>query len=194
MNPFYIVDAACTIKHSSPENDRADRSALLVIDMQEDFLSPRGRLPVEPAAVSSLVESVNHAIAEAAAGGIPVIHIVNRFPAARLSNLFRNFAAIEGSAGAAIDERVSVGTAPVLSKRRGDAFSNPALGALLTRQGVNRVILAGVHANGCVLATARGALRRGYVAGVLSGCVASRSRRATQRALGKMERIGVSIT
>ena len=182
------------MKHSHPENDRADRPAMLVIDMQEDFLSPRGRLPVEQAAVFSLIESLNHAIAEAAAGGMPVIHIINRFPAGRFSNIFRNFAAIEGSAGAAMDERVSIGAAPVLPKHRGDAFSNPALGALLLRHGVNRVILAGVHADGCVLATARGALRRGYGAAVLSGCVASRSRRTTQRALGKMERIGVSIT
>ena len=174
-----------------PEGDQKMRSALLVIDMQNDFLRPEGRLPVDKSAVVALIESVNSAIAEATFRGISVIHIVNRFPARSLTNLFRNFAAIEGSDGASIDARIHIGPAPVLPKRKGNAFSNPALGELLARESITRVLLAGVHANGCVLATARGALRKGYSVGVLSGCVAARTQRVTQRSLLKMAKLGV---
>jgi nicotinamidase-related amidase len=102
-------------------------------------------------------------------------------------------AAIEGSDGAKIDARVQTDNFPVLPKNKGDAFSNPALGELLTRESIDRVFLAGVHTTGCVLATARGAVRRGYGVAVLSQCVASRSSRATRRALEKMAKLGVEI-
>jgi hypothetical protein len=49
------------------------------------------------------------------------------------------------------------------------------------------------QANGCVLATARGALRKGCSVGVFSSCVASRTLRVTQRSLDRMAKLGVTV-
>ena len=122
-----------------------------------------------------------------------MVHIANEFRRLSLANMFRKFAAIEGSAGAALDARVHRDGARYLAKRHDDAFTNPELPALLAREGIRTVLVAGVFANGCVRATARGAIAHGYRAVVLSDCVASRSDRSTSRALSSMRSLGASV-
>jgi nicotinamidase-related amidase len=168
-------------------------SALLVIDMQVDFLDHAGRMPVDRARAHDLIDHVNAAIAEAQACGALVVHIGNAFPRGSVANLFRKFAAIAGSPGAALDQRVRHDGIPYVAKRHGDAFTNPELHAMLSRAGIRRVLLAGVFANACVRATARGALAHGYQVRVLSDCVASSSDRSTARALAAMRAMGADV-
>jgi len=175
--------------------DKEDSSstALLVIDMQVDFLSDEGRLPVDLARVFDLISSVNTAIASCQARGISVVHIGNEFPRFSVANVFRRFAAIQGTPGAALDPRVRRQGTRYFPKRKSDAFTNPELPALLSRMGIRTLLLAGVFAGGCVRATARGAIARGYHAVVLADCVASRSDRSTSRALQDMRAVGASV-
>ena len=168
-------------------------TALLVIDMQVDFLSDTGRLPVDRARVDELIARVNRAIEECRRRGLLVVHIANEFPRRSIANMFRKFAAIEGSAGAALDNRVRREGTRYLAKRHDDAFTNPELPALLEREGIRTVLVAGVFADGCVRATARGAIAHGYRAVVLADCVASRSDRSTNRALASMRSFGASV-
>jgi nicotinamidase-related amidase len=169
------------------------QTALLVLDMQNDFLRADGKRPVDVAQVPALIEHVNAAIAEAGARGIAVVHIANEFPRRSLLNLLRSFCAIAGSDGAKLDDRVCRDGAAYVPKERGDAFTNPALEALLAERGVRHVVLAGVFADHCVLSTARGAIARGYRVSVLARGVAGASRRATTRGLHAMEALGATI-
>jgi nicotinamidase-related amidase len=190
--PRRVIKVETMNEHRLPI-ESPSTTALLVIDMQVDFLHEQGRLPVDRTRVPALVDSVNAAITEAQDRGALVVHIGNEFPRLSLVNVFRKFAAIAGSPGAALDARVKHTGMPYLAKRRGDAFTNPELHALLGRAGTRRVLLAGVFANACVRSTARGALAHGYEVHVLPDCIASGSERSTTRALQAMRTMGAAI-
>src|SRR5450432_320576 len=68
--------------------DTPSTTALLVVDMQVDFLDEKGRLPVDRTCVPHLVEHVNAAIAEAQARGALVVHVGNEFPRGNIANIF----------------------------------------------------------------------------------------------------------
>ncbi|MFT7624106.1 MAG: nicotinamidase-related amidase [Myxococcota bacterium] len=174
---------------------RADstHSAVLLVDLQVDFLSARGRLPVAQSAVPPLLEWVEAVVAEAHEIGVRVVHIVNRYPRWSIGNLFRKFAAIEDSPGAEIDERVPQTDAdPVFTKTRADAFSNPELHTWIREHGIERLLVMGVYADACVRRTVEGALARGIAVTVPRQAVASRSDAAVDRGLRAITRAGAT--
>jgi nicotinamidase-related amidase len=164
----------------------AARRALLLIDFQRDFLRDDGRMPIAADQREPVIAAANRAVVAAKARGDAVIAIGNEFPRGDWGNFFRRFAALVGSDGA-------IEGARYFAKWRGDAFCNPDLGVWLNALGVRELTLAGVYAGGCVSATARGALARGYSVAVLSDAVADRSDAARARALKRFERAGATI-
>lgn len=172
----------------------AARTALLLLDLQVDFLQPNGRLPVAQDQVPGMLEATNRAIRAAGAREMEVIYIGNEFSRWDIpANWFRNYAAIRDQPGTRIDERVLVINDRYFPKCRGNAFSNPRLGEFLQSRNVRHVILAGVYANACVQFTALGALRQGYRVTVLRDAVAAANGRKRETALQRMQRRGVEI-
>jgi nicotinamidase-related amidase len=167
-------------------------TALLVLDMQRDFLRADGRYPVDRGQAEQVIAAVNRLISLARKRGWPTMAIVNAYAWWDPNNLTRNFAAVAGSPGGAIDPRVQL-AAPTFSKREPNAFSNPDLLKRLRDLGVRRVIIAGVYADACVAATARGALRVGLTPIVIADAVASRSEAARTRALTTLKGAGVGV-
>jgi nicotinamidase-related amidase len=176
-----------------PKSFRTDpaHSAVLLVDLQVDFLRAEGRLPVAPGFVSPLLECAEAVVIEAREAGVRVVHIANAFPRWSVGNLFRKFAAIQDSPGAALDDRVSRGDdEPVFTKARSDAFSNPQLESWIHQHGIERLLVLGVYADGCVRRTAEGALHRGIAVIVPRAGVASRSTVAVDRGLRAIRRAG----
>jgi len=169
----------------------AARGALLLIDFQRDFLCDDGRMPVDADQREPVVAAANRAAAKA--HGDAVIAIGNEFRRGDWTNLFRRFAALAGSEGARWDERVAIDGAPYFAKWRGSAFCNPDLAVYLRGLGVEEIALAGVYAGGCVSATARDALARGFRVTVLSDAVADRNGAARARALKRLKHAGATI-
>ena len=146
-----------------PDSFCADptHSAVLLVDLQVDFLDADGRLPVEQSAVPPLLKCVEAVVAEAHEVGVPIVHIVNAFPRWSIANIFRKFAAIEGSPGAAIDDRVPRSEAePIFTKARSDAFSNAELETWMREHEIERILVLGVYADACVRRTVEGAVAR----------------------------------
>ena len=168
-------------------------SAVLLVDLQVDFLNAEGRLPVAQSAVPPLLECVGAVVAEAHEVGVPVVHIVNEYPRRSISNLFRKFAAIKDSPGAAIDERVPRSEAdPIFTKARSDAFSNPELDCWIREHEIERLLVLGVYADACVRRTVEGALARGIAVTVPRDGVASGSAAAVDRGLRAITRAGAT--
>jgi nicotinamidase/pyrazinamidase len=165
---------------------QASGTALLVLDMQLDFLSATGKFPVDKDQAHDVTDVVNMLLAGAKDRGWTPIVIVNSYSAWDFFNLFRNRAAIEGSSGAALDPRVNVGDAPYFTKRVGNAFSNPALVDYLRTHEIGHVIIAGVYAEACVTSTAEGAVRHGLTPIVVANAVASRSDKRREAALSSL--------
>lgn len=170
-------------------------SAVLLLDLQFDFLDERGKMPVTRHAADAVICAANAILAgQALQGALPVL-IVNRFPPTeRVANLFRRGAAVEGSAGAELDARVGpVHGVPVFAKRQASAFSNPELAAFLRGRGVDRVFVCGVMAEACVRATVASARRNGFHAYVLEDAIATRMPWLQRMALWAMERAGAKV-
>jgi nicotinamidase-related amidase len=148
--------------------------ALLLVDFQYDFLASSGRMPVGEENARRVIDIANSMAALFEKRGCPIVFIHNQFKASDvIRNFFRRHAAIEGSAGSRPDSRVQVRGARFVEKSRRSAFSNPDLAAYLKMAGIDHVILCGVYAEGCVLATALDAQKSGLQVTVLSDGIAS---------------------
>jgi len=170
------------------------RTALLLIDFQEDFLAPAGRMPVDQGQVESVIKAAHQAVAEAQRDGDLIVKVGNEFRRSDvIGNAFRHGAAIQGSPGAAWDGRIDPSGAIYVPKWKADAFCNPDLAKVLDEAGVGTVRLAGLYAKACVSATARGALKRGLSVQVIGDATACSSDRSRQDALDKLRRKGIEI-
>ncbi|PKA59059.1 hypothetical protein AXF42_Ash001152 [Apostasia shenzhenica] len=144
-------------------------TAMLVIDMQNDFILPEG--PMYVAGGKAIVPAVIHAVSVARDRGIPVIWVVREHdPFGRDVEVFRrNLYAngkgptVEGSKGAELVE----GLAPIfgeykLVKTRFSAFFNTNLNSLLQSTGINSLVIVGVQTPNCIRQTVFDAVASNY--------------------------------
>jgi nicotinamidase-related amidase len=169
------------------------KTALLILDIQQDFTGPDARMPVNSAQADSMICHINELVDARAANGLDPVYIVNEFPRNNIANFFRRFAAIKGSAGAAFDPRLHIAGDTVFAKHRPNAFTNPLLHLYLQRQGVDSLLITGLFAGACVRATINGAIRLGYRVSVIPHCIASRSDASRNRALRHFRKAGAEV-
>jgi nicotinamidase-related amidase len=171
------------------------KQALLVIDIQNDFVGPEAKLPVDKAQADLMIQNANLLISEFTDRNSEVVYVVNEFSASdRIANWFRNGAAIEGEPGAELSARIQPAGSARFPKSSSDAFSNASFDAYLRKQRITEVILLGVFADQCVLATAKGAIQRGYSVVTVSDAIASKSDKALSAAIEKHKRTGATVT
>jgi nicotinamidase-related amidase len=170
------------------------RRALLLIDFQEDFLAPGGRMPVQQSQVQPALEAARRMVDEALVKDDLIVKIGNEFRQSDvIGNLFRHHAAMKGSVGAAWDCRIDPPEATYVPKWKSDAFCNPDLMELLEEERVGQVRLTGLYAKACVTATAKGARKRGLSVAVIGGATACSSDESRRVALDKLRRIGIEV-
>jgi nicotinamidase/pyrazinamidase len=187
------------------------RSALVVVDVQNDFADPAGGLSV--AGGAEVVPVLNREIARARAAGALVVYTQDWHPEST-----PHFAkdggiwpvhCVAGSWGAELHPALIV-DGPVVRKGANgeDGYSGftmrdptsgvevpTALEALLEAQGVQRVVVVGLATDYCVRATALDALRLGHPTTVLTGAIRAVDLAAGDgdRALAEMAAAGVQI-
>jgi nicotinamidase-related amidase len=132
-----------------------DKTALVVIDAQQEYFAPIGRLvlPDGPPAV----ERIAALLAWARAQGVPVVHVTHE---SRRPNP-TTFA--PGSPALAIHPaaRPEPGE-PVLTKHLPGSFTNTGLEEHLRRHGLEQIIVSGFMTQMCCDTTAREAAHRGF--------------------------------
>jgi nicotinamidase-related amidase len=142
------------------------RTALIVIDAQQEYFAPIGKvvLPDAPGAVKQIAR----ALAWARGAGVPVSHVVHesRRPNATTFAPGSPALAIHPDAAPASGE-------PVVTKHLPGAFTGTALEAWLRGHSVERVVLAGFMTQMCVDTTARQAAHLGFGVTVLSDATAA---------------------
>jgi nicotinamidase-related amidase len=162
---------------------RAD-VALLLIDMQRDFLEPNGYLAsmgYDVDVVRSAIEPARRLLGAAREAGLTVIHTRQGFrpdlgelPPHRLARVRAGTSTI-GKAGPLgrflirgepgfqiVRELEPVAGEPLVDKSGNGAFWGTDLASILSARGVRALILAGVTTDVCVHSTLREAIDRGY--------------------------------
>jgi nicotinamidase-related amidase len=153
------------------------KPALIVIDMLNDFLDRW-----QPAARESLIRSVNELTSRAREHGWPVIWVRQEF-AEDLSDAFLDMRSkniqitIRGTRGCEIAPDLNVDPSEsVIIKKRYSAFYATILDDILSRAGVDCLILAGINTHACVRTTAIDAYQRDWPVIVAADCVDSYDR------------------
>ena len=157
----------------------AGRTALLVIDMQRDFLDPEGMcgtLGEDLAPVQAIVPALSRVLAAGRRAGLAIVHTREGY-APDLSDLHAAKAErgsvgtagplgrflVRGEAGQDLiaDLRPAAGEA-VIDKPGFSAFYRTDLEARLGAGGVTHLVLGGVTSQCCVHSTLRDAVDRGF--------------------------------
>lgn len=168
--------------------------ALVLLDLQQDFLSPDGRLPVEPSQSRSVVEAAKAAMSKARQASMPVIGVYNAFPRSDIvGNVLRRFAALEGSPGAIWTREAPIESASMFKKRRPDAFTNACFERFLRLNRIGELLIGGVFASACVAATTRSALAHGYRVKLLVAAIGDSSERRKSMALKRLASFGAEL-
>jgi len=170
------------------------KSAVLVIDVLNDFMSKEGTLYCGDRA-RGIIENVERQILVSRDKGDPVIFVCDQHHESDPE--FEMFPphCVTGTWGAQIIEELSrSGTDIVILKRRFSAFYGTDLDLTLRENGVDTLKIVGVCTNICVLYTAAGARMRHYRVVVPSDAVASFDENAHHFALKQMDEVlGVSV-
>ncbi|MGE7110138.1 cysteine hydrolase family protein [Lysinibacillus sp. NPDC047702] len=169
------------------------KKALLILDIQNDYISDQARLPIAKQQMQSTISCINVLIQKAREQGIPIVYIRNEFEQTQISNLFRKFTALKGTKGAEFDERLVMVDGAYFSKNKADAFSNPDLATYLSQQKINELIVTGVFVEGCVNATVNGALARNFKVIVVDDAVGGATDKSKAAALLKLAKKDVLI-
>jgi len=175
------------------------RTALLVIDLQTDFLSETGyfaKRGYDPAPLRAIIPAVNAVIKAARRAGCPVIHTRQGYRA-DLADMTpyekwrRKRGGMEGtdillrsSAGFQIDPAIDVDPADVIvDKTCNGAFTYTELEHVLRAQGITHLLFTGCTTDVCVHTTLREACDRNFQCLTIEDGVASGDQRAHEGAL-----------
>jgi len=158
-------------------------NCLLIIDMQNEFLHPDGKLyhGGVPSEFASLVPNVRRLIAAARGKSVPVVFIYTAYhpsfvDASPQSPSRRSGSLIEGTWGVKIfDEIAPREDEVVIRKRRPSAFFETSLDSTLRVLGARALFMCGVATNRAVESTARDAFNRDYDTFVVSDGTAART-------------------
>jgi nicotinamidase/pyrazinamidase len=187
-------------------------TALIIVDVQNDFADPAGGLPV--AGGPEVVPVINAEIAAARAAGALVVYTQDWHPAttphfAKDGGIWPAHC-VAGTWGADLHPGLQADAGPTVRKGSNgeDGYSgftmrDPGTGdttpteldGLLRAAGITRTRIAGLATDYCVKATALDSVARGYVTGLLRAGIRAVDLAPGDgdRAIGEMARAGVTI-
>ncbi len=176
------------------------RTALVLIEFQNDFTTPGGTLHD---AVKDVMQTTNMldntvAMAEAArAAGATVVHVpisfkpgygeITNAPYGILAGVVESQSFLAGKWGSEfVDVLTPTDDDIVVEGKRGlDAFASTNLDFILRSKGLSTIALAGFLTNCCVESTMRTAYEKGYDVYTLTDCVAATSAEEHDNAIAK---------
>jgi len=176
-----------------------EKPALLIIDMQNDFVLD-GK-PLRVAGARAVIPKIQEVLAEFRRRSLPVFHIlrVHRADGSDVEitrqELFRRSPfAVEGTPGAAvIDELAPRSGEYVLTKTRMSAFIGTELDLMLRTLGVTRLFVCGIQTPNCIRTTVFDGIAYNYPVVLIDDATGASSGEVHQANLRDMQNIGVSI-
>lgn len=188
------IAAGCQGEFSPAPEPKGPGTALMLIDMQRDFLRANGRRPVAQSEVEPMIKAVNGMIDAMRKAPLPVIYVIDEYsPFQFVAGLSNNWAAQRYEAGAALDPRVNNTGGVFFRKQYKSIFNNDQFLLHMKIIDPGTLAVAGVYADSSVLVTVEQALKRGYHVIVISDAVAAKTDRARDAALSRMRQAGAKI-
>lgn len=180
-------------------NGLKDTFALLIIDMQNDFVLDNAPLKVQ--GVKEIIQNILEVIAVCRAVKIPVFHVVrvHRSDGSDVeiirAELFRkNPFAVLGTHGAAIIDEITPSPRDyIITKTRMSAFIGTELDLMLKTLKVTTVIVTGIQTPNCIRTTVFDAIAYNYNVILVRDAVKAQTPEIHEANVKDMQNIGVRI-
>jgi len=176
-----------------------EKTALLIIDMQHDFVCKDGALCVRMA--ESTVAYIRKLLDYARESGWNIYHIIRQHDAAGRNadryrkHLFTNGGkgyCVTGSYGAKIIEPLTpYPDENIIIKTRNSAFFHTDLEKMLRSDKIERVIISGTQYPNCIRATANDAMSLDYHTVIATDCCSAQSEEIASSNIRDMSNMGI---
>jgi nicotinamidase-related amidase len=175
------------------------QSALLIIDMQNDFVLDGA--PLNVAQAQSVIPKILEILRRFRAGNQPVFHVlrVHRRDGSDVEiirkDLFKKHPfAVEGTHGAqVVDELFPFQNEYVIHKTRMSAFIGTELDLMLRTMGVTDLVITGIQTPNCVRTTVFDAIAYNYPVTLIEDAVGAQNDTIHKANVEDMKNIGVRI-
>ncbi len=166
-----------------------ESTAILVVDMLNDFLKPGGKMVLDIGKV--IIEPSSRLLERARNNRIPIVYVNDSHrPGLRQDREFKKRAehCIEGTWGAEVIKELKPQEGDfVVKKRRFSGFYETDLDLTLKDLKIDTVIIIGVVTNICVRSTVHDAFFRGYKVIIPRDCVMATGEREQESSLYDIE-------
>ena len=146
-----------------------DKKALLVIDMQNDYLWEK-RKPMFSYDTEKLVGDVNKLIAAYKENGCDIIYIKHILPKIMWGVGF----SIKGTEGAELYPGLAIVSDQIFEKNHSDTYTAKTFREHMNNQGYKEIAICGLDECGCVGSTAKGAVKTGVNVVMIANCIGRR--------------------
>ena len=162
-----------------------DRAALIIVDMQNDFVAPEGKMAefgFYLESVRETIQPIKSLLQTARAQHYPILHTsmindINQNPFSWYSFWGEPGITLPGSWGAGhIEELHPQGNELIITKHTYGAFEGTNLNTILRSKGIQTLMVAGTDLNICAGDTIHQGFALGYHVVAVSDCLASFSR------------------
>ncbi|KAJ7116422.1 Isochorismatase-like protein [Mycena epipterygia] len=185
------------------------KRGLLLVDLQNEFLSSAGNFPIAAASQSALLENVAKAARDFRASGDALFWVRSEYTTGKtISDVSANSGFLKGthtgktpccasnSTGAAFPESVTAlleARDVVVTKTWYSGFTDTTLRDELTARGITHLYIGGLLTNVCVRATAEEAHELGFTVTLLEDCLGWRKYSSHEQALREMRKRGIQV-
>jgi nicotinamidase-related amidase len=176
-----------------------ERPALLIIDMQNDFVQ-EGK-PLRVAGASMVIPMIQAVLTEFRRRSLPVFHIlrVHRMDGSDVEivrqELFRKQPfAVAGTSGAAVIQELAPSNGEyILTKTRMSAFIGTELDLMLRTLGVTNLVVCGIQTPNCIRTTVFDGIAFNYPVMLVDDATGAASEEVHRANIRDMQNIGVKI-
>ena len=171
-------------------------TALLLIDMQQDFV--RRESPVRVAGAAATVPAIAELLKHCRTAGIPVYHIIRSYDPdgsnverTRRELFLKQPFIVRGTPGAKIIPELTPAPGEhILIKPRYSAFFQTGLDRILREHGTDHLLIAGTQYPNCIRATVTDALSLDYRVTLLTDCCSAQTPEIASANIADLQNLG----
>lgn len=167
--------------------------ALLVIDIQEDFMGEdrnKKKCKYRDNQIKEFAKRVNREITKSKKEGDYIIYIKEELPNTVFFKLLRMFP-LKNTDGANVLKDIKVESKNVFNKMFPNAFTNKDFVKFIKDKNITEVKLIGIDGCKCVYATAKGALKHNLKTYIVKDCIETLYPKKLEQCKGDLYQLGV---
>lgn len=170
----------------------SEKSALIVIDLQNDFTLETGKAHACTAQVDKLIPIVNNLSEQFAREEKHIAYLKTEWSNPIVKLLTKN-SVKRGTPGAEFDSRLKISGNNIFTKGDKNSFSCSNFVEFLEKNSINHLYLAGLATDYCIKITSENAIKKGYQVTVVNDAVAAYKCGDYEKSLQALSAKGVNV-